>query len=150
MAKMQMKKADKEFSSDVQQSEQGCLDELELEAVELKSRVRQWLKESAPPDNLSECTTDKRSISKDSNESQETVVEKTFATGLKRSKSLPSIKDSTSADSSLLYHPDFSDWRTCYDSTKITPDINGNSQPRLLDVLSDAHSSISQLLQWNN
>jgi hypothetical protein len=126
-----------------------------VEDTELQKRVEKWLMESGPPDAMDPdtYTTEHR---------QHGAPQKLSFESNSRSKESPLCKNQQSPrhlnkfstlPNSVLYHPDFLDWKACelaadnIRSGKKEDDLPANSStPNFLRLFDNAHASLSMLV----
>ncbi len=124
-----------------------------IEDIELQKRVEKWLMESGPPDSVepTACTAERRQhgprqkLSKSDSRSKERP--------LRKNQQSPRHLNKSILVNSVLYHPDFLDWKACelaannIRSEKHEDDLPANSStPNFFQVFDNAHTSLSMLL----
>jgi hypothetical protein len=126
-----------------------------IEDTELESRVKKWLVESGPPDAVDILKPNKYQLREHHQYGarQNTTFKHDSRRHLHSNHRSPRSSDETPAVvSSVLYHPDFADWKTCglaADASaekrkEPTPEQNGSVD--LFRVFDDAQASLSLLL----
>jgi hypothetical protein len=129
------------------EEDQVFIDEVDDELRELQERVKKWLQESSPPASTSTLTDE---------EFQNRKKERYQKISEKRRKSMPEIDTpkccslEERAGPITLYHPDFADWTSCEMRPDAADTLQRNNSPIILNVLGEAHSSLSRLFRFDS
>jgi hypothetical protein len=101
--------------------------------TELETRVVQWIRDSKPP--------------KHSKGKCKAILEETVENGNEHAPLIDSERE-PKAMTSVLYHPDFKDWRAVNAVNQVdTQGIESSSLPSPFKVLDDAAASITDLIK---
>ena len=121
--------------------------EVDKELRELDDRVKKWLQESCPPSRSTPTFTD--------DEFQLERKGRNTKIHAKRRNSMQETRERSQTCSTLggesctiLYHPDFADWKSCETEHTASSSLDRNNSPIMFNLLDGAHTSISRLFSF--